>query len=323
MKKILFLLLIFSFLIYAFESPICLPGCIPYEDLFKAEEPVEQNITNETIEEPVFEPSEESIRAYQKIEDSKILVDQMKAQGFNTERVQDLILMAEQTYEAQSALEQLGGRPDYSEVYLRATEVSNLRSLSFEISDELINLRNEIDALDDSLNKTSLNKQFNLAKQEFYDERYEQSQEIIDQTYNDMSQIIAGENLLLALYDAATKTIGNFLDQNKYYIVSGIIILSVIFYFLRNYLKRYWLRRNIHKLKLEKEVLKQLIKKTQNEYFDDKKMPETIFHIRMNKFADLIRDIDRQIPILEEELFKTNEKIKGHKLKENLKKEHK
>jgi hypothetical protein len=296
-----------------------LPGCIPYEDLFKVEEPAEQNITNETIEELIFEPSEDSIRAYQKIEDSKILVDQMKAQGFNTERVQDLILMAEQTYEAQLALEKLGGRPDYSNIYLKATEVSNLRSLSFQISDELINLRNEINTLDDSLNKTQLNENFNLARQEFYDERYEKAQELIDKTYNDMSHIIAGENLLLALYDAATKTIGNFLDQNKYYIVSGIIILSVVFYFLRNYLKRYWLKRQLNKIKLEKEVLKQLIKKTQNEYFENKKMPETVFHIRMNKFADLIRDIDRQVPILEEEIFKTNEKIKGHKFKDESK----
>lgn len=323
MKQIIFLILLFSVFAFAsFNPTICLPGCIPYEDMFNIKEEVnETNITNDTIEEVIFEPSEEAVRAKQKIENSKVLVEQMKAQGFNTERVGDLILMAEQDYAAQYALEQLGGRSDYSTIYLRATEISNLKSLSFEVSDELVNLKNEIDKLDESLNKTSIEEKFKLAKQEFYDERYEQSQKLIDESYNDMSHIIAGENVLLALYDAATKTIGNFIDQNKYYIVSGTIAITVILYFFRNYLKRYWLKRRLNKIKLEKDVLKQLIQKTQKEYFDNKNIPETVFHIRMNKFADLIRDIDRQVPIIEEELYKTNEKIKGHKLKEEIKKE--
>jgi len=63
--------------------------------------------------------------------------------------------------------------------------------------------------------------------------------------------------------------------------------------------------------------LGKLIKKSQYEYFHLFKIPEELYHIRIEKFGELIRDIDRQIPLLVEE----RERIKGGVKKEEIKAE--
>ena len=75
--------------------------------------------------------------------------------------------------------------------------------------------------------------------------------------------------------------------------------------------------RKINNLNFEKEVLEKLIKKAQYEYFHLRKIPEELYHIRINKFGELIRDTNRKIPLLLEE----KEKIKGKAEEEKEKEE--
>ena len=44
--------------------------------------------------------------------------------------------------------------------------------------------------------------------------------------------------------------------------------------------------------------------KIQKDYFQEGKIPEGEYNIKTKKYAELIRDIDRQIPLLQEELAK-------------------
>ena len=48
------------------------------------------------------------------------------------------------------------------------------------------------------------------------------------------------------------------------------------------------------------------MQKTQKEYFQKGSLSESGYQIRSKNFADLVRDIDRQIPLLEEKLIKAN-----------------
>jgi len=62
------------------------------------------------------------------------------------------------------------------------------------------------------------------------------------------------------------------------------------------------IERKIQRLELRKEKILDIIKDAQREYFQDGKMSEGIFNIKTKKLAELIRDIDRQIPMLRERL---------------------
>ena len=60
----------------------------------------------------------------------------------------------------------------------------------------------------------------------------------------------------------------------------------------------------------QKKALNTLIQNMQKSYFKTKKLSETEYTIKLKKFKELIRDIDRQIIVLKEEMFKVKKKRK-------------
>ena len=70
------------------------------------------------------------------------------------------------------------------------------------------------------------------------------------------------------------------------------------------------MRIKFSNLHTRKKVINNLLKNTQKDYFKTRKMSEADYKIRIKKFKELIRDIDRQIMVLKEDLFKLNKKNK-------------
>jgi hypothetical protein len=62
------------------------------------------------------------------------------------------------------------------------------------------------------------------------------------------------------------------------------------------------LNKKLEHLYLRRTTLKKLIAKTQKEFFEKGTIDETTYHIRLNKYGEIIRDINRQIPLVKEEL---------------------
>jgi glucose-6-phosphate isomerase len=60
----------------------------------------------------------------------------------------------------------------------------------------------------------------------------------------------------------------------------------------------------------QKKALNTLIQNMQKSYFKTKKLSETEYTIKFIKFKELIRDIDRQIMVLKEDIFKTKRRKK-------------
>jgi len=83
------------------------------------------------------------------------------------------------------------------------------------------------------------------------------------------------------------------------------------------------LRKQLKNLKIRKESLRDLIGNTQKDYFQFGKMSEREYEIRTRNFAEMIRDIDRQIPLVEEKLVKYGKTREGKRVEEEVKKKEK
>ena len=92
-------------------------------------------------------------------------------------------------------------------------------------------------------------------------------------------------------------------------VLIALAILFTIFY--RKKIAKYIIKRKIKHFETEKRILKQMTSEIQKSYFQEGKISEGAYNIRVKKFAELIRDIDRQIPLLQEELEKiVHERVK-------------
>lgn len=247
------------------------------------------------------------------IENAKLDIEEMIEAGFNVSRVNDTIIEAEQLYEAQLALEEKTGKANYYTILEKIKTVSEVKKLAFLVFDELKALEtsmNEKIAITLDANFSEATALFEQAKKEFYDERYEQCPELIEKAYKKATEAEAAASRLRAFYRATTATIGNFFKRNWKIIVSAAVIILVAYLILRNRFTILKIKRKIKKLELEKQVLYDLVKKAQKEYFELGKLSETNYRVKTKKFAELIRDIDRQIPLLKEELVKRKMKEK-------------
>jgi len=92
---------------------------------------------------------------------------------------------------------------------------------------------------------------------------------------------------------------------NNWKILSSLAIVIIVFLLIYRIKISIWLvNRKMEALKLRKKTIKELVMQTQKDYFQYGKMPEGEYNIKTKKFAELVRDIDRQIPLLQEQLAK-------------------
>lgn len=231
-------------------------------------------------------------------------MQEMIEAGFSIQRINDTLSQAEQLFQAQSALLKAGGTPDFSLILERTNEIAKIKKQAEESSDELKALERRLrDVRGESGTFAILEK----AKKEFADERYDKVTPLIEDTYSKISEEQALQTRFRAIYEAGTKTIRDFFKRNWKIITSMTSLIFIIYSILHKRISIFLINRKINNLNFEKEVLQKLIKRAQYEYFHLFKIPEELYHIRIEKYGELIRDIDRQVPLL----FEEREKAKG------------
>lgn len=257
--------------------------------------------------------------ALEVINQSRIDMQEMMDSDFGVLRVNDTLNQIEQLFEAQFALQEKGSSPDYSLVIEGAKEITAIKKKAEETSDELNALESRLKDVSKESEAYSL---FNEAKTEFKDERYEKITELVEEAYVILSEEQSIQTRVGVVYTASTKTILGFLKRNLKMLTITIIFITMFYLIFRKKIAIFLIDRKIKELNFERGVLGNLVEKAQYEYFHLFKIPEELYQIRIEKFGELIRDIDRQIPLLLErkekikksgEQFANEEERKAHK----------
>lgn len=246
--------------------------------------------------------SNQSLEAKDRLDASKLLISEMEKNNFSVQRPMDIYTEASEIYKAQVALEQANGTPDYTLIYKRADEISNISSQAFNLSDELnaLNIRlNESD-----VNTTESRALYDSAIQEFRDERYDVAEKRVSEAYDKLFELESSQSRIAAFYASVSDTFGSFLERNQVYIISGLAVFIVFLIIARKKIQTWILKKRLHHLEVKKKILFELIAKAQKEYFDKKALGEDTYKIKISKFEELVRDLDRQIPLVKEELEK-------------------
>ncbi len=244
---------------------------------------------------PLSEESQELKQTLQSLEQEMI---SLKNEGFHVIKYNDTLTTAKQLYETNSLLEE----SDYSLVYQKINEIEELKQKAFKASDELIALELAINQTE-GINLDPVWEVYYQAKDEFNSERYEQCLLLIDKTYEKISETEALDTKVKAFYEATSRNIISFLKQNWKVILIIFVVISLAVLLTHNRIATFLIKNRIKNLKERKSSVKNLIKKTQEEYFDKGVLNESDYHIKLKKYGELIRDLNRQIPLLEEELI--------------------
>ncbi len=256
------------------------------------------NLTN-------FTYSKQYYAALADIAEANNSIRKMKAAGIPSLRASDSLLQAEAWFDGQAALEiQSGGTSagDYKFVTNAVLDIKDLERKSFSTNDELAALQKRIEQADLDANLSSALQLQADAKKEFDDNRFEEAETLINNAYDKIAQSEADATRSRTLLEAASRNIAAFLHENWPILLGGIIAVAAALFVFQKQIRRIMVNARVNALVAEKGVLEHMIQNLQKEYFEHGKVNELSYHIKTKKFGDLIRNINRQLPLLREEL---------------------
>jgi hypothetical protein len=265
---------------------------------------------------PVF--AEENLTDYQKsvacLSESNTIYNELNNSGFSIVRVNDTLTQAQNMFDAQKVLDERAKPYDFGLVIPYCEEISQLKESAFESRDEftaLLKFYNE--SLNEDMDTSSVDVIIKNIENEIESERYEKVRPLVDDAYEKIINVKSEHTTLNLFYRTTTRTLKDFFYENWIYLILGFVALFILFFVYKNTIFQVIIKKKIKNLERRKKVIKDLIRKTQKQYFDHGKMSEGNYNIRVKKFAELIRDIDRQIPLLQESLIKILKKKKEDK----------
>lgn len=259
------------------------------------------------------ELSNESKEAKGLLEKAETCFSEMEERGIPVNRANESLVQAKDLYDTKTKSEERGGEEDYSLVKKYAREVCEVKEVSFDADDQLGVFMTSYNETKEKTDLSELQGTLEELHSSYEDERFEETLELIDQAYAEMSDIEAQQTTVNLFYESTKDTLASFFEENwkGILITTGIVIASLIVFWRT--LKQIRLRMKLRTLYSQKESLNHLIQELQRDYFKKAIVSEREFNIKMENYKKMIREIQRRIPSLKEEIHKTESKKKSKK----------
>jgi len=249
-------------------------------------------------------------------ESEKTLVE-LQQNNYSIQRINDSLKEAKVFYEDHKFLKEKSGRYDFSLIIPYCDEIKHAKVKAYESSDQLnalIKFYQEF--LTEKVNTSTADKIIDEIKTAMNDEKYERVESLVDEAYKEIVNIKSSQTAINLFYESTSRNLKKFIIKNWIYLVSTVFVMILLFIIYKKTISRMIINNKIKKLELRKEIIKKLIMKTQKDYFEGGKFSENVYRIKTKKLSELVRDIDRQIPLLKEDLVKV-EKNKGKTLEKD------
>jgi len=229
-------------------------------------------------------------------------VAKMREGGLPSQNAADLYGLAEQWFYGQEAIELSGGRPNYDFALQKVAEIADLEQNTYSVNDDLKALADRIGAADPGADLTATKSLVADATQEFKDGRIDRAETLINQAYDEVTKAESQAVHARTIGESARRTIENFLADNwqafAYAAAAGI----AIFFLFQKQIRKALVDARTRSLLHEKTVIESMLKNLQKDYFEKKSVTDLTYRVKTKKYGDIIRNINRQLPLLKEKM---------------------
>lgn len=257
------------------------------------------------------------------INESIVAIESLSVYNISLIRFNDSLTTAQQLYEAQAVLEANRKKTNYDTAISYCDQIIDLKNTAIEAIDSyevFLSFYNE--TTDSGVDTPSVDAIIAQIDAEIAGERYENVMPLLDQAYDEVSRIKSDQTAVTLAYSVATKGVGEFVKSNWIFLVSIVVLLLMFYLLYRTKISLWLLNRKMNSLLLRKDTLRKLMSEAQKDYFQSGKIPESEYRIKIKNFGELVRDIDRQVPLIQQDIarysFATKQKLK-EKDRERLK----
>ncbi len=278
----------------------------------------------------------EESNAYEKLQEIKLVIEEMEIAGFGTYYVEDLYIEAEKAYLGENITqykskakflmeinpslamemfdsiveaEEKDGKigEDYDVVLEKIETIKSFKVNMINIQGELEYLAFELDDVKNLTPEGNFSKAddfYNDAIKEFENERLSGAENLINQSYTAIDESLIAASWVNVKLKASQRSLKYFILNNKRNILIGLVLLTLIgFIWWNEYLiqKR---RKEINNLGIEKMVLDKLRFDAEKSYYQEKDLSKSEFEIKSERYKERVLEVNERGPLLNGELNK-------------------
>lgn len=239
------------------------------------------------------------------LSDSRIIVSNLNGTNISLIRFNDMLGKAESIYDAQMIAYNKTKKANFNSVISYCEDISRIDKLARDAIDGfevLISFYH--DTLNRNMDTSSVDKIMDEITEEINGERYENVKQLIDDGYSKISSVKTEQTTMVLAYKATSRTIRVIIVDHKVELIVVIIFVIILYVLYKVKIVPMMLNRKLKLLKIRKGSLRKLMGESQKLYFQEGKISESDYRTRIKNYADLVRDIDRQIPLVQAEIAK-------------------
>jgi len=252
--------------------------------------------------------SNESITAKSLIDNATENIGNMLSRQIPVGRANDSLQQAITAYNGQLALELDRRITNYKTAINYAKEVASIIDLAMKAQDEMQVFLETYNSAKMEVNLSEMDPEHNAVINSFNEQRFEDTPGLVEKAYKKLSEIQSKNTAINAFRNVVSRSFKKIILDHWKVILAWIIIIIIVLIIFWKTLKRIKIQVQIRNLTIRKDALYALIKKLQSDYFKTKKISETEYFSKLEKFKDMIRNIDRKLPLLKEQLLRVDKK---------------
>ena len=252
--------------------------------------------------------SNESITAKSLIDNATENICNMLSRQIPVGRANDSLQQAITAYNGQLALELDRRITNYKTAINYAKEVASIIDLAMKAQDEMQVFLETYNSAKMEVNLSEMDPEHNAVINSFNEQRFEDTPGLVEKAYKKLSEIQSKNTAINAFRNVVSRSFKKIILDHWKVILAWIIIIIIVLIIFWKTLKRIKIQVQIRNLTIRKDALYALIKKLQSDYFKTKKISETEYFSKLEKFKDMIRNIDRKLPLLKEQLLRVDKK---------------
>ncbi len=263
--------------------------------------------------------------------ESEYDLEEMKEQGFEVTWANDTLIEAKTYFEGQdytallkeikqirdnkkrsmaeklllNAQQKIGKEVDYKKVLELTRSIRERKEKSYGIKDVIRASELMInDFKSRGLDTSEADKVLLESLEEFKNGRLENAREKLEMIGNILIELSGQAALAKTVYKSGRDNAINFLKEH--YIILLLFLGSLIAILVLSYnrIKIAILKHGIHDMDIEKDVILDLIKKAQSDYYSKNSIPRKIFDIKVSKYKEKLAEINEKLPVMKNNLGK-------------------
>lgn len=224
-----------------------------------------------------------------RIERAKADIQEMEELGIGTSFVKDELA------DAENAL--LEG--DYQEVLEKTESISKRKERALSILDSIKALELRIDDVSKIGDTKEAEEKLSEANIFFKNENYAEAEDAIFEGGRLLRQVEDEYSIVEARYSAARDNTISYVKERWMTLAAAALLILAATVVSYSRILKMRDKKTLENMQLERKVLHDLSKKAQTEYFNEMKISQRIYDIKIRKYRELMLKLDEKIPIYE------------------------